>query len=155
MGTWTLRPASSAKPLPDYIPQPIREDYEEACAILALSPKASATLARRCLQGIIHDFWKIKEDSLFEEITALQGKIDPELWTAIHGIRSVGNIGAHMGKDINMVVQIDSGEAESLVHLIELLLEESYIARHNRTERIRKVTEVAADKKQAKEKISR
>jgi hypothetical protein len=46
-------------PLPDYIPEQIKDDYYEACSILNLSPKASATLARRCLQGMIRDFWGI------------------------------------------------------------------------------------------------
>ena len=50
---WRMRPQSSAKLFPSYIPQPLLDDYEEACAIRDLSPKASATLARRCLQGLI------------------------------------------------------------------------------------------------------
>jgi Domain of unknown function (DUF4145) len=50
--SWTLLPPSSAKPQPDCIPQPIRDDYYEACSIRDLSPKASATIIRRCLQGI-------------------------------------------------------------------------------------------------------
>ena len=41
---WKLRPLSSARVFPSYIPEPLRQDYEEACAILDLSPKASATL---------------------------------------------------------------------------------------------------------------
>src|SRR5262245_13846251 len=35
--TWTLLPPSSAKPQPDYIPKPLRDDYQEACAIRDLS----------------------------------------------------------------------------------------------------------------------
>jgi len=46
---WDLIPPSNAKVFPDYIPKPVITDYEEACAILNDSPKASATLARRCL----------------------------------------------------------------------------------------------------------
>ena len=59
--TWQLIPSSTAKTLPDYIPQQIRNDYQEACSIRNLSPKASATLSRRCLQGMIRDFWEIKK----------------------------------------------------------------------------------------------
>lgn len=44
-----IRPKSLAKQFPDYIPKAIRQDYEESCAIINLSPKASATLSRRCL----------------------------------------------------------------------------------------------------------
>lgn len=59
-----VRPKSLARQYPPYIPQPIRNDYEEACAIVNLSPKASAALARRCLQGMIHDFWGITQKTL-------------------------------------------------------------------------------------------
>lgn len=54
-----IRPQSLFKHFPEYIPQTIRQDYEEACAIITLSPKASATLSRRCLQGMIRDFGKL------------------------------------------------------------------------------------------------
>ena len=71
----SIRPISSARQFPDYIPAAIRQDYEEACAIVALSPKASATLSRRCLQGMIHDFWGIEKKNLYEEISALKNQI--------------------------------------------------------------------------------
>ena len=56
--TWNLIPPSTAKVFPDDVPKAIRDDYLEATLIRDLSPKASATLSRRCLQGIIRDFWK-------------------------------------------------------------------------------------------------
>src|SRR5689334_1039170 len=39
---WRLIPSSGAKVLPEYVPRPIVQDYEEACAIQEASPKASA-----------------------------------------------------------------------------------------------------------------
>jgi len=69
-GSWEERhslqllPRSAAKPIPDYVPKAIRKNYEEACLVLTDSPNASATLARRCLQGIIRDFHGIKKFSL-------------------------------------------------------------------------------------------
>lgn len=74
-----LRPNSCAKRLPDYIPESIRNDYKEACAIVNLSPKASATLSRRCLQGIIRDYWNITKSSLYYEIDELKDKISADL----------------------------------------------------------------------------
>jgi hypothetical protein len=53
--TWSLIPSSSAKTFPNYVPKVILDDYNEACLIRDLSPKASATLSRRCLQGMIRD----------------------------------------------------------------------------------------------------
>ena len=125
-----LRPASLAKQFPNYIPEAIRQDYEEACAIVNLSPKASATLSRRCLQGMIRDFWDIKETNLSKAIGELEDKIPATQWRVIDGVRRIGNIGAHMEKDINLIVDIDSDEAQKLIKLIEHLLEQWYINRH-------------------------
>lgn len=61
---WKLLPDSIAKPQPNYIPAPIRKDYEQACKIADLSPNASAVLARRCLQSMIRDFCNITENTL-------------------------------------------------------------------------------------------
>jgi hypothetical protein len=68
---WSLVPPSQAKAFPDYVPQPIRDDYLEACLIRDLSPKASATLSRRCLQGMIRDFFGISRARLVDEIQAI------------------------------------------------------------------------------------
>lgn len=40
-----LLPEGLSKVIPDYVPVAIRDDYREACLIIDLSPKASATLA--------------------------------------------------------------------------------------------------------------
>lgn len=125
-----IRPKSSAKQFPDYIPKAIRQDYAEACAIVTLSPKASATLSRRCLQGIIRDFWDIKESNLSKAIQQLEGKIPVTQWNVINGVRRIGNIGAHMEQDINLIIDIDPDEAQKLIKLIEHLLEQWYVNRH-------------------------
>ncbi len=125
-----LIPSSEAKQFPDYIPQAIRNDYEEACAILTLSPKSSATLARRCLQGMIRDFWGVSKSRLTDEIDALQDKIPAQQWRVIDGLRRIGNIGAHMERDVNCIVDIEASEAEKLVKLLEHLIEQWYINRH-------------------------
>lgn len=130
--TWRLLPESEAKVLPDYIPTPIQEDYYEACRVRDLSPKASATLARRCLQGMIRDFWKISKERLRDEIDALEEKVDPDTWSSIDAVRSVGNIGAHMEKDINIIVDVEPEEAQLLIGLIEQLVDDWYVDRENR-----------------------
>lgn len=127
-----LHPISQAKQFPDYIPLAIRNDYEEAYAIVNLSPKASATLARRCLQGMIHDYWNIKLRNLNQEITALKEHIPADLWNAIDSLRQLGNIGAHMEKDTDVIIDIEPSEATNLIKLIELLMKEWYINRHER-----------------------
>jgi hypothetical protein len=126
--TWTLLPPSSAKPQPDFIPQPIRDDYYEACAIRDLSPKASATITRRCLQGMIRDFCGISKRRLIDEIDELRERVDrgqappgvqPDSVEAIDIVRKIGNIGAHMEADINVIVDVDPDEAQTLIELVE------------------------------------
>lgn len=148
---WTLRPNGKAKIFPEYIPQAILTDYKEACLIQELSPKASATLSRRCLQGMIRDFWNVKEKNLFEEIKAIEGKVDAHTWHAIDAIRSIGNIGAHMEKDIDVIIDVDGDEAGLLISLIETLLSDWYVESENRRLRSQKIIAVAAEKKELKQ----
>ncbi len=148
--TWSLIPRSKARSFPDYVPKPIRDDYEEACLICNLSPKASSTLARRCLQGIIRDFWSIKKRRLLDEINALEGEIDSLTWQAIDAVRSIGNIGAHMEQDINLIIDVDPDEAVQLINLIEILIEDWYIARHEKQKHLTRVAELAKKKERAK-----
>lgn len=143
---WSLIPPSNAKSFPDYIPKAILADYEEACLIKNLSPKASATLARRCLQGIIRDFWEVKPGKLHEEIDAIKDSIDPLTWDAIDAVRKVGNIGAHMEKDINVIVDVEPNEADLLIKLIETLLKDWYMNREERKARLMAITGIAEEK---------
>jgi hypothetical protein len=147
---WTLKPKSGARPFPAYIPKPILDDYNEACLILNDSPKASATLSRRCLQGMIRDFWGISKARLLDEIVELKDKIDPTTWDAIDAVRSVGNIGAHMEKDINLIVDVDPEEAQQLIGLIEFLLKDWYVGRYEREEHKKRVIALGAAKAAAK-----
>lgn len=144
--SWQLLPESEAKVLPDYIPQAIQQDYYEACRIRDLSPKASATLARRCLQGMIRDFWGIKKARLKDEVDELEEKVDSDVWESIDAVRSVGNIGAHMEKDINIMVDVEPGEAQLLIGLIEQLVDDWYVARESRRKRTEELKKLAADK---------
>jgi hypothetical protein len=109
IGSCRLRPQSFSKPQPACVPEVLANDYYEACAIRDLSPKASATLARRCLQGMIRDFCGISQKRLIDEINALKKMVDncnapkgveSETMDAIDHVRTIGNIGAHMEADI-------------------------------------------------------
>ncbi|MCX5632254.1 MAG: DUF4145 domain-containing protein [Phycisphaerae bacterium] len=149
---WNLKPQSQAKVFPSYIPAAILEDYKEACLIRDLSPKASATLSRRCLQGIIRDFYKITKSRLVDEIEALKGKIDPLVWNAIDAVRNIGNIGAHMEKDINLIIDVEPQEASALIGLIEMLLKDWYIDRYEKQQQLLKIVEISENKKKVKDK---
>ncbi|QYE36915.1 DUF4145 domain-containing protein [Polymorphobacter sp. PAMC 29334] len=151
-------PNGTSKPQPEYIPAALREDYIEACKIKDDSPKAAATLARRCLQGMIRDFCGIAKSTLDQEIKALDTMlsngtsplgVSAESILAIDQVRGIGNIGAHMERDINLIINVEPDEAQALIELIELLFEEWYVSRRKRQKNLERISEIATAKKKA------
>lgn len=147
-----IRPNSNVIRFPSYVPEQILRDYEEAYLISTLSPKASATLSRRCIQGMIHNRWNTKLKNLNQEITALKDKIEPSLWSAIDSLRQLGNIGAHMEKDVNTIVDIEPDEAKKLLTLVEILIKEWYVVPHEREELLSGIVQINDDKQEQRKK---
>ena len=148
------------------VPEPLAEDYKEGWSILDRSPKSSAVLARRCVQGAIRNFCGISKDRLNQEIDELErryeeGSLGPlapyvthDLLEAIESVRKVGNIGAHMEKDVNKVIPIKHEEAKLLLELVGTLFTEWYQARSEREARLQKLVGVASNKAAAKARKS-
>jgi len=146
-----VHPRAIYRSFPAYVPEAIRADYEEASLILNQSPKAAATLARRCLQGMIRDFWQVSgKANLRQEIEAIRDKVPPAQWKSIDAIRRIGNIGAHMEKDVNLIIDVEPKEAKALLKLIELLIENWYIARHDEEDLYNSITAIGDAKDAAK-----
>lgn len=108
-------------------------------------------MSRRCLQGMIRDRWpeqvsNLPRKRLFDEINALLGSIDAESWGAIDAVRTMGNVGAHFEADTNQIIEIDPGEAEQLIKLLELLVDDWYVQRARRQLLLAEVQETAARK---------
>lgn len=143
---YLIYPKSNAKQYPEYVPQSIRKDYQEAFEILNISPKASATLSRRCIQGMIRDTQGIHAGNLASEINQLEGKIPPDQWAAIDAARKLGNIGAHMEKDTSIIVDIDPEEAKLLLDLVEYLIYEWYISKHESSLMMDKIKQLSEKK---------
>jgi len=104
---------------------------------------------------MIRDFCGISKSRLVDEINTLRKQVEdgsaprgvePETVEAIDAIRGVGNIGAHMESDISLIVDVEPGEAQALIELIEMLFEEWYVARHVREEKLARVKTIAAEK---------
>lgn len=153
LNEWPLLPRSLAKPIPDFVPEEIRSNYLEACLIQSDSPKASAAMSRRCLQGIVRDFWKIpnnKRGNLGAEISFIEDMVDPDTFDSIKAVREVGDIGAHMEKSVDTIVDVEPEEAGLLIELIETLISDWYIARHRRSSRNRLLQETVQAKREAK-----
>jgi hypothetical protein len=65
-------------------------------------------------------------------------------------VRGIGNISAHMEKDVNVVIPVEPHEAKALIELIELLFEEWYVARDHRRQKLKRIQAIATEKKALK-----
>lgn len=145
IGKFTFAP-TIAKPLSETVPKHIQEDFCEAHLIRQLSPKASATLARRALQGMIRHRWNVVKDTLHKEILGIKEHCDEDLYAAMMGLKAIGNIGAHPEKDAAIVVDVEEGEADELLELLLILDEDWYVSRARRNRNLAAVAALAAKK---------
>lgn len=137
--SWNLIPSFSGRGMPEYVPADVRDEYEQACAIRDASPNASATLARRCLQAMIRDFWGIRENFLSNAIDALREKMDEETFEAIDAVRSAGKLRQAMEKGTNLIHDSAPEDAALLIGLIDYLVEEWYVSRDTRKQRLKRI----------------
>ena len=122
------------------IPENVLKDFTEACYVLRDSPKASAALSRRCLQTILREKAKVSPGELFFEIQEIldRNELPSYLRESIDTIRKVGNIAAHSlkSKSTGSIVDVESGEAELSISVLEGLLDFYYILPEKQKERI-------------------
>lgn len=111
------------EPPPPEVEEEYARDYIEACAVIPLSPKASAALSRRLLQHILREKAGVTPADLSKEIQqAIDENLVPgHLATAIDAVRNIGNFAAHPIKSTHTgeVVDVEPGEAEWLLEVLE------------------------------------
>lgn len=129
-GYFVLHSSASAQTLavaPPEVPAPIAADYNEAQSVLELSPKASAALARRCLQHLLRERGYSQRD-LVMQVEAVLAEEDPmkavpdTLRVALDAVRNFGNFSAHplTDKTTLQIIDVEPGEAE---WCLEILIE--------------------------------
>ncbi len=144
--SWQLLPESEAKTFPDYIPEKLRREYHESCLLKSKSPRASAVISRKCIQGILRDFFGVSGPSLADEIKSLRGKMDNTAWQAIDIARQFGSINSYLNQDVNLLIDVQPDEASLLIWLMETLFEEFYIARHEKDSKLDKLKAMARNR---------
>ncbi len=121
-------------PVPAEVPPEFAQDYIEACNVLPISAKASAALARRCLQNMLHA-GGYKARDLAKEVDMLLNETDPKkalphkLRETVDAIRNFGNFSAHPidDKTTLQVIDVEPHEAEWCLETIEELFEHFYV----------------------------
>lgn len=96
--TRMIRPKVIARtPIPSEVPKEFVEDYEEACAVLPDSAKASAALSRRCLQHLLRERGGYAQRDLYDQIQAAldSQSLPSDIAHDLDSVRVVGNFAAH------------------------------------------------------------
>ena len=114
-------------PLGPEVPGDHAENYREASWVFPDSPKASAALSRRALQGLLREVGNVKPSDLSNEIEQVLkiGGLPSHLADAIDAVRNIGNFAAHPVKSSNTgeIVDVEPGEAEWLLDVLEGLFD--------------------------------
>jgi hypothetical protein len=138
-------------PLPGSVPEHIRRDYTEAASVAELSPKASATMSRRCLQCMIRDFFGISKRTLWEELQAIQAQLPVELFESLKAMKNVGNAGAHPiladapeAADVSSLLDVEPHEAEVMLEMVQLLAAKWYETRRKEQETLERIRKAKA-----------
>jgi hypothetical protein len=121
-------------PVAPEVPKDIASDYTEAAKVLALSSKASAALARRCLQSILWGAGYPQKD-LSKQIDAALAETDTSkalpsgIHTIVDAIRNFGNFSAHRITDQTslQIIDVEPHEAEFCLDILDALFDHYYV----------------------------
>ena len=150
--TYPVYPYSPRRaPIGDAAPPALKEDYEEACDVLSISPKASAALSRRVLQAILKD-QGYESSNLAKQIDSVLSETSPDkvlpaaIRDTIEAVRTFGNFAAHpiTDKTSLQIIDVEPNEAEWCLDIIETLFEHYYVRPAEIRKKLEKLNEKMA-----------
>ena len=126
-----IYPSPKQVGIPSEVPERYRKEFLEAFDILDRSPKASAAISRRLLQDILHNELHINHGNLNTEIKEFieQDNTPGYLAEEVDAVRVIGNFAAHpiKYKDTGAIVDIEVGEAEWLLDVLQSLFDHIFV----------------------------
>lgn len=116
-------------PVPPEVPPHITQDYNEAAAVLRISPKASAALSRRCLQSVLTEVGGAKKHDLAQQIDEVAPTLPFYISEHLHAVRNIGNFAAHpqKSKASGEILDVEPHEAEWNLEVLDELFQHYYV----------------------------
>jgi hypothetical protein len=143
-----VHPSLDAPPdLPREVPQDLRDAYTEAWRLRGVNERASAVLARRCLQlALRKEGFVAKSRNLADEIKLAEASVSPGLVDQLHIVKHVGNFAAHPidaagGQDFVELLEVTPGELEALFAAIDDFLDERFVRPTKRKRALEEINE--------------
>jgi hypothetical protein len=126
-----IYPRTANRPFaPPDVPMHLAKDFNEACLVLMGSPKASAALSRRCVQGLLNDQGFTSKTLARAIEGVLSSKTLPAaLANSLDAIRNIGNFATHPIKDTTsgVIVYVEDHEADWNLDVLEGLFDFYYV----------------------------
>ncbi len=110
---------TAPEPNPD-LPADLKRDYDEASAILDISPRGAAALIRLVIQKLCRHLGQPGENINADIKALVAGGLDPRVQKALDAVRVIGNHAVHPGQ---IDLRDDRATAESLFRLLNLVVE--------------------------------
>ena len=133
--SWVVWPKfGAARPVDPLVPVDYRRDYEEAAAILDLSPRMSAVLSRRILADLLERYagqsayrLSVRIDEFIKDTTQ-----PIQIRENMHAVRTAADLGAHTKRekdDQAELVETTRDEAEWALSIIDRLFDWFIVSR--------------------------
>lgn len=137
--TTIVYPQQDKRQVAPEVPEEYASDLLEAIAALDYSPKASAALSRRLLQKTLREELGITKRDLSQEIDEFinTSSAPTYLTDAVDAVRQIGNFAAHpiKSKSSSEIVEVEPGEAEWLIEVLDSLFDFTFVQPAKLTER--------------------
>ena len=126
--TWLVRPrwANSVRHVDLKVPEAMRKDFQEAAAILDLSPKMSAVMSRRILDDLLEEYAGRDEHFLGQKLEnfAKDSRFPLPVRENAKALNEVAKLGAHTKKnEQEEIIDVDRDEAAWTLELVERFFE--------------------------------
>ncbi|MFB6191650.1 MAG: DUF4145 domain-containing protein [Candidatus Nanohaloarchaea archaeon] len=116
-----VHPDNLTAPQPaEEMPEPVKEDFEEARKVLQKSPRSAAALLRLAIEKLVNELEE-EGNTLNSKIGNLieKNKIDERIQKSLDSVRVIGNESVHPGE---LDIKDDRDTAEKLFELVNIIV---------------------------------
>lgn len=124
--TWYACPRTSTRQVDPLVPETFHRDYREAAAILDLSPRMSAVLARKIVGDLLAEYAQQEQRRITQQMQGFVSDTNHprSVRENLHHLREIADFGAHTQKnERDEIVEATREEAEWTLGVVDRLFD--------------------------------